>query len=233
MDIAGLCSFEAHQLWHEKLRETLLSEPPPGHRPVSYKQLENADRALFVFVAKRCSAGAGVQPPGTKTRFELAWTEGMFADEVRYLLIPLPSGAGPSAPSGAASPAGNVQSEPSTAKELKKVQNQLKQVQEQLQAAKRKAETQGGRSSTSGGGKARYKQGKQRGNSGFNAMEVMKSHGLLTKHALDGTRFCFAFNLPEGCTHASPGQSCPRGAHICARPSCQDRKHPHSAQSSH
>ena len=229
MDIAGLCSFEAHQLWHEKLRESLLNEPPPGHRPVSYKQLENADRALFVFVAKKCSAGAGVQPPGTKTRFELAWTEGMFADEVRYLLIPLPAGTGLAASSTSISPA-PAQSDAS--KELKKVQNQLRQAQEQLQAAKRRAENQGGRA---GGGKGSNKRlrGAASGRGGNNPFAAMEAAGLLTKHKLDGTRFCFAYNLPEGCTHASPGQACPKGAHICARPGCQDKKHPHSAQSAH
>ena len=234
MDIAGLCSFEAHQLWHEKLREAFLGTPPPDYRPVTWKQLENADRALFVYVAKRCTSGTGVKPPNAKTSFELAWLDGMFAEEVRYLLTPLPGGSGPPASASLSSPslvAGNVQGEPAASKELKKVQNQLKHAQEQLQAAKRRAEKQAGAGPKRPAG-ARGRRGPANAQPS-NALEVMRSHGLVTKHGIDGTRFCFAFNLPEGCTLASPGQSCPKGAHICAKPGCQNKKHPHSAQSPH
>ena len=104
---------------------------------------------------------------------------------------------------------------------------------QQLQAAKRKAGTPGSGPSIGGGGGRAARPKAQRSARPINALEVMKSHGLLTKHDRDGTRFCFAFNLPEGCTAASPGQACPKGAHICARPGCQDKKHPHSAQSPH
>ena len=108
MDIAGLCSFEGHQLWHEALRTAWLTPPPPGYRPVSWQQLENADRALFVYVAKKCSSGTGTRPSEAKTQFELAWIEGIFVHEVRYLLTPLQGSSdrpalGPSSSSPAAS----------------------------------------------------------------------------------------------------------------------------------
>ena len=40
-------------------------------------------------------------------------------------------------------------------------------------------------------------------------------------------RLCWAFNLPNGCSKAKAGESCPKGIHLCAGPGCFK---PHSLQ---
>ena len=43
-------------------------------------------------------------------------------------------------------------------------------------------------------------------------------------------RLCWAFNLPNGCSAAKPGEACSKGLHVCAEPGCF--KH-HSLQQHH
>ena len=33
-------------------------------------------------------------------------------------------------------------------------------------------------------------------------------------------RLCWAFNLPNGCSAAKPGETCSKGLHVCAEPGC-------------
>ena len=33
-------------------------------------------------------------------------------------------------------------------------------------------------------------------------------------------RLCWSFNLPNGCNAAKPGDTCPKGLHVCAEPGC-------------
>ncbi len=46
-----------------------------------------------------------------------------------------------------------------------------------------------------------------------------------------GGRFCFPFNLKDGCKDARPGEKCNRGWHLCPKrgcqlPHCYAREHP-------
>ena len=66
MDIAGLCTYENHMLWHEKMKVSYLREPPPGYRRPDWAQLRNADRELWTRVAHSCSAGCKAKPGSTK-----------------------------------------------------------------------------------------------------------------------------------------------------------------------
>ena len=50
------------------------------------------------------------------------------------------------------------------------------------------------------------------------------------KTTSDNQPVCCNINLTS-CKKAPPGQKCDRGWHVCAAPSCQDKRHPHSASS--
>ena len=70
-------------------------------------------------------------------------------------------------------------------------------------------------------GGSKGKKGKQRGPN--------VPAGLINK-ALETPqkqRLCWAFNLPNGCSGAKPGESCAKGLHVCAEPGCFK---PHSLQ---
>ena len=58
MDIAGLCMYEAHELWVEALLEELTSEPPDGFLHISTDQLQKADTQVWEYVATKCWRGS-------------------------------------------------------------------------------------------------------------------------------------------------------------------------------
>ena len=72
--------------------------------------------------------------------------------------------------------------------------------------------------------KGKGKGGKSKRGRGPNVPEPLIGKALQTR---DGKRICWAFNLPNGCSKASAGQSCERGLHVCSELNCE---RPHSMQ---
>ena len=90
-EIAGLCEYQAMQLWHECLKEAIYSEPIPGYGRVSHAQLARADRELWTLIAASCRNGCKGELPEGPTAFQDALKEHMFSLRIRLLLSPLPS----------------------------------------------------------------------------------------------------------------------------------------------
>ena len=116
---------------------------------------------------------------------------------------------------------------------LKRLENQLKQAQQQITTQKKQLNNQKGgkgggkhKGGGKGGGKAGGAGSKRRGD----FVQQWQASGK-AKRAKNNENICFDFNLPVGCTDAAPGQKCPRGWHVCAAKSCQDKMHAHSATS--
>ena len=63
-----------------------------------------------------------------------------------------------------------------------------------------------------GRGKGKSKQGR-----GPNVPSALIGKALETPQK---KRLCWAFNLPNGCSAAKPGETCSKGLHVCAEPGC-------------
>ena len=213
-DIAGLASFEAIDMWHETLKSSFMKSPPAGYRKVSWAQLQAADQALWQWVAAHCERGTKKQPGAQKTDFELNWAKGMFEQEVRQHLLFLPSPS--SGPQGATSSGSTSQSD------MEKLKNRLSNAEQQLRASKRKHDDM---TRTAGNQKGKGKGKGKRKSAGQRSIPVPAAFGSLSANLPNGKRVCFAFNLPQGCPLAKPGEGCFKGEHLCPR--CHA---PHSLQ---
>ena len=227
MDIAGLLTFESHLQWHEEMKVAYLRAPPPQYRRPDWAQLRNADRELWTRVASRCSAGCKTRPGSTTTAFEEAWLREMSSNEVRHYLLPL-HGGGSSSNSPASGPPPSVPQGPDRI--VRRLENELKQARQQIAGQKRRRVDHrgGGADGGKGKGKGKHKGKRNRPLSDFMSDFEARGNVRKTKH---GDPICFNYNLPTGCTAASPGQRCPKGLHVCASTRCQDKQMPHSAMS--
>ena len=92
--------------------------------------------------------------------------------------------------------------------EIERLQKDLKRLRQQSPSAQH----------VKGAGKGKGKKG-AKGSSKGNKMSAGKLPQQLIglSKMIDGARPCFAFNIPEGCSQASPGKSCPRGVHKCMK----------------
>ena len=73
-------------------------------------------------------------------------------------------------------------------------------------------------------GKGKGKKGTNKKGRGPNIPKGLIGKNLQTSK---GDRLCWAYNLPQGCNSARPGEKCDRGLHLCAEPGCEK---PHSLQ---
>ena len=102
-----------------------------------------------------------------------------------------------------------------------------KQIQPKATAAPKRTRSRTppkGNPSAPAKGKGKGKGGKSKRGRGPNI-----PRGLIGKclHTKANERLCWAFNLPQGCQDAKPGNKCARGLHLCAEPNCEQ---PHSLQ---
>ena len=111
--------------WHETLKTHLLKKPPPGHKSISWTQLENANRALWQQISVECEGGckADHTDPSGLTNFEISLRKAMKDPEIRAHLHFLQGGP------TSATPAADVM----------KLQNRIQNLEEQLRGQKRRA----------------------------------------------------------------------------------------------
>ena len=53
MEQANIVSFKNMEAWTEKMMQARLDEPPPTYVKTTMKQLESADRKLFLLVSEK------------------------------------------------------------------------------------------------------------------------------------------------------------------------------------
>ena len=63
-DIAGVCVYEASQLWVEKLRASLAAPQVPGRLRISWAQIRAADEALSDYIARETATTGPRKLPG-------------------------------------------------------------------------------------------------------------------------------------------------------------------------
>jgi hypothetical protein len=206
-DIAGLCSFEALELWTEVLFDELLRDPPPGHRRVTVEQLSNADASLWIRISEACREGTRPLPDGRRPIQE-ALTTLMYSADVRLLLVPRP-GAAAASSAAASSPTSTADA---------KAQKRIKQLEDEMRQLKRQRAGPAANPPARNSGKASGK--------GRRTKPPRMPPGLEGKSASTsaGSPICFGFNLGN-CAAAQPGGKCPRGLHVCCEPGCE-QAHP-------
>ena len=206
-DIAGLMTFESAHAWQELLKTRFLMEPPPGHRRVSWAQIQAADTALWTAVALACENGTKAKKAGGKTAFEEAWILKMTDPIILSHLTFLPGPSQVSGPSGSSGTSAPVSLSPGPQSETNKLKRALEQANNRIRNLIR---------GKPGKGAGKKGKGKGRGK-GKRAGRTPPDIGNFDSQTPDGRRICFGYNRPGGCPLAKPGAECSRGAHVCAR----------------
>ena len=199
MEVAGILSYDVHELWVAELFTSRMREPPPQYGRVSIDALESADKALFCRLSDVCReriAADGVNMP-----VEAAFPAAMLHSTVTYRLMPLPlgsagSGSGKWKWKGDGQDADTHEPEP---KGKGKGKGKFNKWRQQQMAS----------------GKGNKSKGKEKGKGKGNVPKALI--GLHTQDA-DGNRMCYNFNLPGGCEYEAG--ACPRGKHACMKPFC-------------
>ncbi|CAK8986071.1 unnamed protein product [Durusdinium trenchii] len=89
LEQANVVGFAKMEAWSEKMMQTRLEDPPPNHVRTTMKQLEMADRKLFVLISERTREGIKPSPAGRPV--DAVIKDCMESSEVLTLLQPRPS----------------------------------------------------------------------------------------------------------------------------------------------
>ncbi|CAL1157038.1 unnamed protein product [Cladocopium goreaui] len=95
LEQANVVSFKNMESWSEKMMQSRLDEPPPSYIKTTMKQLEPADRKLFLLISEKTREGIKCNAKGRPV--DDVFKECMESSEVMSLLQPRPGGssAGP------------------------------------------------------------------------------------------------------------------------------------------
>ena len=187
MDQAGLLEFKLHEAWAEKLFTARMRPALKGHARVTFGQMEEADRALFLRMAELTRDGVVPDSAGKRPlddAIKLASVE----PEVVQLLAQLQSGK-------------RAWDETPHDRSGHKRQNQDKHEKTSREGKTGKGTSKGGKSGRTGKG--------ARTGKGPNLPE-----GLVGSNKTpDGSHICFAYNLGTCPDRDRPG--CSKGKHLC------------------
>lgn len=90
MEQANIVSFRNMEAWSEKMMQARLDEPPPTYVKTTMKQLESADRKLFLLISEKTREGIKFNAQGRPV--DTVFKECMESSEVLSLLQPRPGG---------------------------------------------------------------------------------------------------------------------------------------------
>ena len=92
-DQCRLVTYVEHERWINHLFSQLNHIPPPGYAAVSIEQLLQADVEMFTMLANDCRQGLSVDGNGVMP-VEAAIIKNMFAPQITYAILPLPTSKG-------------------------------------------------------------------------------------------------------------------------------------------
>ena len=207
LELSGLMSFDEHEKIVNLLFNRLADQAPPGYARVSLDQIHRGDREIFKALAVACRAGIRRDGMGVRP-LEAALPSILINPDIRLYLMPLPAGG-----QGSKRPGTSLeQHEPKIKK--KKSQNERRKAQ---LAQAQLVQSQIAPANTFQKGKGKGK-GAPGAGTGPRMPSVLQGKSHMTKA---GERICFGFNMASGCKACKPGESCPRGRHVCAEPGCE------------
>ena len=219
LDVAGLMSYEAHDLLVDKLVGAVTGEAIDSRYAVpSLQQAHSADKEVWRQLQKATRVGLRGAPIGAPRPLDEPLKGVLVSAELCFILLPLPSvtATKPAASKGA-----------SADPEVGRLRKEVQELKKKLASA---SGSGGGGGSGSGSGGNGSAKGKGRGNGkggGGNGKGAGKSRpvnfkmpaGLEGCVTVDdkGNRLCFNFNLGR-C--GSAGSQCKKGVHACCKPGC-------------
>lgn len=198
LDLAGLCSFEVHEMLADVLMTEFHQPALDNHSSVTMEQLETADKHLFTRLAEITRTGIRKRPDGTlpmEDGIRLVLRETKF----NCILMQLQSNKRPAPHLGAHG------DDAPLSKRAKKA------VAKAAAASKASLPGKGG----TGKGAAAAAKGSGKGRKGIPAALVGLNHRTAANEPI-----CFGFALGT-CSAAAPGSKCPKGWHTCMKPGCE------------
>ena len=246
-DMAGLMSFEAHELIRARFMCALTEGTgDPAYAPPSVARVAAADSWLWEKLSAKCARGVGAPTAADPLPADAAVRELLLDYDFALRLAPLPTGTLAKRPSVDAPAGDRAHKTPRGGRGADAAQKTIARLERELAAARATAGPPGdfgppvgkgsgrnnggkGNKSRKGGGasdpsrqgraKDKNKDGKPR--SAWVPTELQPGVGC----DLDGNPLCFRYNLGQ-CDAASHGQRCSRGLHLCTKVGCQG---PHPA----
>ncbi|CAE8705777.1 unnamed protein product [Polarella glacialis] len=211
-DQARIVTFSVMEAWSETLLRAYMSDPPAGYARVAVEQLFRADRELFRFMQEKTRDGIRMTLSGALP-CDAAMTAASSNTSVCFLLLPLAVTGGAGRPFATAATSGfgtAAAKAPGVPGPVAPAGSGKRALRKQAAQTAKKAK---------GGGK-----GKPEGKSkkGASAMPVELA-GMASRTASDKP-ICWTYNLASGCPHATPGEECRRGLHVCCSPGCKETR---------
>jgi hypothetical protein len=203
LDQLQLVSYSNMEAFHDYLFGLLLQTPPEGFASVTMKQILIADRQAWIYAASSCREGISPRPDGSKP-LERAFKDALEDPMVRATLQPMPKFRGHGEPSSS-----------SDARPHRQNPYGAQNRREQQAPWKGSGKGSGKNKSFKGGGQ---RKGQSRG---FTSKVPQALQGGKAVSS-SGHGICFGYNL-QGCSGSTPGGTCSKGKHICAR--CESSDH--------
>ena len=195
-DLVGLIPFRYLESYHDYLYSLVMKEPLDTHYPITVPQILKADKQLWMRLVELTREGISISNAGI-TPLQKFLPEARLDPLFNALLQPLPK--------------------PAAGQYAKQVKPFADATSAPYQDQSSKGNWKGGRGKGKGG-KGKGKGGKSKPSS--NVPDELKG---LRSSTSTGRPYCWAHNLPEGCTASKPGSFCPKGFHGCMK--CGDLMH--------
>ena len=89
LDLSGILTFKAAELWHTHLFTCLQRETPPGYKPVTVSQIMEADKRLWILLSE-LARGSVAPKLGSPAPCDSSFTKLTESQEILSYLAPLP-----------------------------------------------------------------------------------------------------------------------------------------------
>jgi hypothetical protein len=205
MEMAGLCTYSAHQVLVDVLLAEFMRPPLDGYTSVSLQQIQRADRQAFVKMAELTQAGLRLKPDGTLP-VETAMTEVVTSTAFLFMLMQLPARAGAS-------------SSVPALQEMQSKQARKRKHEDNLAASHAAKAAKLAAAGAKGRGAAAAAAGKGAGKAAKGSRMPAALIGCDSTKP-DGARICFGYNLGTCTAAVAPGSACPQGLHCCCVKGC-------------
>ena len=209
LHIGRVLSWTTHQALVFELMSALKRDAPAGYSRVSMEMAREYDRELWRRVTDLAGGRVKPQLDGTLPLDSLV-KQVMIEPRTAMLLMPRQS-AGKASSSDDGGRVANLERQLADLRRQLASQGGSRKQQQQNQPAQNPTQPPPKRDQSKGGGKGNGKLGGPSKRPRTNRVQGLE--GMPTK-AADGTNICFGYNLNK-CTACKPGQTCPKGKHIC------------------
>jgi len=203
-DMVGLCPFAEHERLIEFYWDMLDKDPPPNYARVTVEQVRAADFEVLKEVQRHVRRTGLLRTPNDTYPVADALIAARALQMVNQMLAPLPRA-----------------SARTTAKSQDKKRSASASPSASSGQKRRKSKADPKKA-------AKKKEAKQNGVP--DELSSNKNPDILRALPEKGGRFCFPFNLREGCKDAEPGTKCSRGWHLCPKVGCHQ---PHCYVTAH